>query len=387
MRRYGASLPVVVTSLTLQNLRNHVLSDVEFCDGTNVIFGPNGAGKTTILEALSLCALTKTFLPTSDAELVTRGADTYRVECSSISDTGSPYSVRVTAGTSVRKTISSSYGKNLKPKDIIGVIPIVILSPDDKSITFGAPADRRTFVDRLLSQCSQRYLEELMQLRRILKQRNALLAARAGFFDRSQFEVWTSRLVQTSAEITIRRRNFIRDFIPYFLDAYRTLSLGTEEVEIGYVPDLNVTSDVLATSTKEDLERLYAAHADKLDTDELRRQVTLWGPQKDDLEIRINGGRAREHASQGQHKSLLICLKNAEFEYLRATRNETPLLLLDDIFSELDELRTSRVFETVIASARQCFITTTEQERIRNSAVDARPVRSFFVRSGSIEQI
>ncbi|MFM7775311.1 MAG: DNA replication/repair protein RecF, partial [Candidatus Kapaibacterium sp.] len=250
---------MVAQTLTIQNLRNHVLSDMEFCDGTNIIFGPNGAGKTTILEALSLCALTKTFLPTSDAELVTRGADTYRVECTAVSDGASPYSVRVIAGTAARKTIGSSYGKNLKPKDIIGVIPIVILSPDDKSITFGAPADRRTFIDRLLSQCSQRYLEELMQLRRILKQRNTLLAARAGFFDRSQFEVWTSRLVQTSAEITVRRRNFIRDFIPYFLDAYRTLSLGTEEVDIAYTPDLPVSAATLATASKEEVERLFAA--------------------------------------------------------------------------------------------------------------------------------
>jgi DNA replication and repair protein RecF len=124
-----------------------------------------------------------------------------------------------------------------------------------------------------------------------------------------------------------------------------------------------------------------------VETEELRRTVTLWGPQKDDLDIRINSGRAREHASQGQHKSLLICLKNAEFEYLRTTRNETPVLVLDDIFSELDEMRTSRVFETVIASARQCFITTTEQERIRNSAVDSRPVRTYFVRDGIVESI
>jgi DNA replication and repair protein RecF len=378
---------VVVNSLTLRNLRNHVSSDCEFCDGTNVIFGPNGAGKTTILEALSLCSLTKTFLPTSDAEMVTRGASSYIAECSAVTDAGSPYTVRVTAGTTTRKSISSSYGKNLKPKDIIGVIPMVILSPDDKSITFGAPADRRVFIDRLLSQCSQRYLEELMQLRRILKQRNALLAARAGFFDRSQFEVWTSKLVQCGAEITIRRRNFLRDFSPYFLEAYRTLSLGTEDVEISYLPDLTLGSDEFLRATKEELERAYALQAERMDTDELRRQVTLWGPQKDDVDIRINGGRAREHASQGQHKSLLICLKNAEFEYLRSVRNETPLLLLDDIFSELDEMRTSRVFETVIAAARQCFITTTEQERIRNSAVDSRALRTFFVRSGTIECI
>jgi DNA replication and repair protein RecF len=243
------------------------------------------------------------------------------------------------------------------------------------------------FIDRLLSQCSQRYLEELMQLRRILKQRNALLAARAGFFDRSQFEVWTSKLIQCGAEITIRRRNFLRDFSPYFLEAYRTLSLGTEDVEISYLPDLSLGSDEFLRATKEDLERAYALQAERMDTDELRRQVTLWGPQKDDVDIRINGGRAREHASQGQHKSLLICLKNAEFEYLRSVRNETPLLLLDDIFSELDEMRTSRVFETVIAAARQCFITTTEQERIRNSAVDSRALRTFFVRSGTIECI
>ncbi len=378
---------MIIRSLILQQLRNHAHTSVEFCDGINVLHGSNGAGKTTILEALTLCAFTKTFLPSSDDELAGFGSEGYSISCTAQSDLGTAYKMSIQCPRAGRKIINSSLGNSLSPKDIVGEIPMIVLSPDFKAITFGSPQDRRAFIDRLLSQCSRRYYEDLNQLRRVLKQRNLLLSARGGYFDRAQFTVWTEQLIQTSTDITLRRRDFVRDFLPYFLDAYATLSPAKEHVGLQYLADAASLSNDIESADRTEIRALIEMRAKALEEEELRRQVSLWGPQKDDLDIRINAGRARECASQGQHKSLLICLKKAEFDFLAAQRSETPILLLDDVFSELDEQRTSRIFATVLTQARQSFITTTEPQRIQSSTELSKQMRFFRIEDGRVVDI
>ncbi len=378
---------MIIRTLRIQNLRNHAFSSVEFCDGINVLHGPNGAGKTTILEALTLCAFTKTFLPSSDDELTQHSAQGFAIGCEAETDHGSSYKISISAPRNEKRSISSGMGNNLSPKDVVGQIPMVVLSPDFKSITFGSPQDRRAFMDRLLAQCSSRYYDELTNLRRILKQRNLLLSARGGYFDRMQFSVWTEQLIQCATEISVRRRDFVKGFVPFFMDAYHTLSPDDEVVGVSYIADAANGAALDDQLSPNDITRLIRARAEALEEEECRRMLSLWGPQKDDLEIRINGGRARESASQGQHKSLLVCLKKAEFEYLREQREETPILLLDDVFSELDEARTSRIFATVLREARQSFITTTEAERLRSIAALPKHTRFFRLYKGQIDHV
>ena len=359
---------------------------LEFSPGLNILQGTNGAGKTTVLEALTMCAFTRTFLPTSDADLMRFGADESLVYAEAISDRDQPYRISVKLHTNSRKEIESNEGANLRPKDVIGRMPMVVLSPDFKNITFGSPADRRSFLDRLLSQCSARYLEDLSDLRRVLKQRNTLLSAKNGFLDRGILNAWTEQLIELSCDISIRRRDFIREFQPFCLDAYAMLTHSQEHITVQYEPDFTIESNELNALGRDQLRELLRKQADECVEEELRRGLTLWGPQKDDIDIRIHGARAREVASQGQHKSLLISLKKAEFEYLRAAKAEEPILLLDDIFSELDQHRTARVFDTVIAQAGQCFITTTEFERFRHDIGSAKQCRVFEVDKGSVQR-
>ncbi len=372
---------MILRSILLENLRNHEHSRVDFSTGINVFHGLNGAGKTTILEAVAIAGLSKTFLPTSDAGLIRAGADFYRISIAAVSDVEAPYKVVVRYLAGGRKAIGSSVGDNLTPKDIIGELPIVVLSPDFKDITFDAPQDRRRFVDALLAQASRRYAEEAINLKKILKQRNAVLfhAKSHQPFDAGLFAVLTEYLVQTGAEIIVRRAAFVREFAPIFREAYRTVAEGREEVAVEYLPDA-IDANEARNASKTRIIELLAAAAERCRHEELRRGVTLFGPQKDDVSIMVNGAAARDVASQGQHKSLLIGLKAAEFSYLRDIRGETPVALFDDIFSELDARRSANVLTMIRDSNAQTLITTTDKDR----AIFPAGAAYFGVDNGSI---
>lgn len=371
---------MLLRSIILENLRNHEHTSIEFGTGVNVFYGLNGAGKTTVLEAVAITGLSKTFLPTSDAGLIRHGADFYRICISAVSDLGAPYKATVQYRAGGRKNINSSYGDNLTPKDIIGELPIVVLSPDFKDITFGAPQDRRRFIDALLSQASKRYAEESINLKKILRQRNALLAQAKihTHFDSNLFAVLTEYLAQTGAEIISRRADFLQKFAPVFREAYRTIAEGEEEVNIIYQPDSINNAEL----DKGNIAQRLAETAETLRGEELRRGVTLFGPQKDDAAIIIGDAPARDAASQGQHKSLLIGLKAAEFMYLRDMRSETPMALFDDIFSELDARRSANVLEMIRDSKAQTFITTTDKDK----AIFPAGATYFYATGGKITQ-
>ena len=353
-----------VKSIIVEHLRNHEHSELICSPSLNIISGLNGAGKTTILEAISICGLSKTFLPGTDSDLIKHGEESYTVSLQAVSDLGIPYKVGVRYVDGQRKLINSSIGDRMNPKDILGELPLIILSPDFKEITFGAPDDRRRFMDALLSQAKYVYVESAINLKKIIKQRNALLQKAKMYGqkpDEALLDIMTDQMMDAGSTLASLRAQFINEFTPHFLEAYKKITDTDEQVGIVYLPD---TANSRTLITKEDFSESYMLAYRSLKEEEVRRGTTLFGPQKDDLEISINGGRARETASQGQHKSLLISIKWAEFTYLRDVRDETPVLLFDDIFSELDGNRTARVLQQVLDSGAQTFITTTEGEKL-----------------------
>ena len=353
-----------VKSINIEHLRNHAHSEVLCSPSLNIISGLNGTGKTTILEAISICGLSKTFLPGTDSDLIRRGEEAYTVALTAISDLGIPYKVGVRYVDGQRKLINTSIGDRMNPKDILGELPLIILSPDFKEITFGSPEDRRRFLDALLSQARQVYVEAAINLRRIIKQRNAMLTKSKMYGqkpDDTLLDVMTQQMIDAGSTLASMRAQFIEEFTPHFLLAYETMTEAKEHIAIQYLPD---SAQGQMLMKKEDFMESYMLAFKNIKDDEIRRGTTLFGPQKDDLMFTINGGRARETASQGQHKSLLISIKWAEFTYLRDVRNETPVLLFDDIFSELDGDRTAKVLQQVLDSGAQTFITTTEGEKL-----------------------
>lgn len=375
-----------IESMIIAGLRNHEFTELEFSKGINVLQGLNGAGKTTVLEAIALCSFSKSFLPVLDASLINVNSNGYSVNCSATSDLGMPYKLSIKYSQGVGKKISSSIGDNLLPKDIIGEMPLAVLSPDYKAITFGSPQDRRSFIDSILSQSGKKYIELILTMKKCLKQRNALLAAakKDYHFDYSVIEPWTNIFIDVSADIILRRYNFINEFKTFFAKSYLELVGDKEIVDISYRPN---SVDIGPASTKESIKNELFEVYSKIKIGEYKRGSSLFGPQKDDFPITINSGIAKETASQGQHKSLLISLKFAEFEFLKEYSNELPIILLDDIFSELDDERSEKALSLIRRANAQTFITVTNVDKIKDFIKNEDEFQIFFVNSGKCEYI
>ncbi len=380
---------MIINSLTLQNLRNHTFTEIKLGDKLNVIYGLNGSGKTTILEAISITSISKSFLPVSDATIINFNEQYFSILAKGTNDLLLPYFCGVKYNAGKRKIINNSYGDSLTPKDIIGEIPVIILSPDFKNITFGAPQDRRQFIDTILSQSSKAYMEDLFELKKCLKQRNNMLGKyqKEGVLDKMQFEIWTEMLIKTAAEIMYRRQLFIREFIPFFEQAYNEVSSGIEKVSLKYLPYHFPELNEKDIQNKEYFMEINRKIYDDLKFAELKRGLTLFGPQKDEIAININNSAAKETASQGQHKSLLISLKFAEFEFLKKIRNETPIILFDDIFSELDSSRSNHTLELILNKNAQSIITITENSYIKQIVPQKLNTKYFKVNSGIVEVV
>jgi DNA replication and repair protein RecF len=343
-----------IRRLQFTNIRNHAASRLEAAPAVNVLTGLNGAGKTSVLEAIALCTLTRSFVGTPDAALMRRGERDLESTLELTSDYGVPRRIEIRYEQGAGKTISVDGSQAASAAQVIGMAPTVVLAPDLKTITSGPPVERRRFIDLVISQAKRRYLQDLIDYRRLLRQRNVLLAnaRRTGRgVDRTLIEPWEQGLIERGAHIMLERTRFVDEFAPIFRDTAAAVADSNEEVELHYAPDA-----MMPQATFEDYRDLLWLRSQQVWPEEQRRGTTMFGPHRDDLRMAIDGGDARLSASQGQHKTLLIGLKIAEFHYLRGQTAETPAILLDDIFGDLDQERARRVYELARELA-QVFIT------------------------------
>jgi DNA replication and repair protein RecF len=349
---------MVIKSVTVAHLRCHEHSRIDCATDITVLAGPNGSGKTSMLEAISICAIGTTFVPVQDSSLIMSGRPACTASVEATSDVDIPYRVGVEIREGVRKKISSTHGSNITAKDLIGELPIVALSPDHKSITFGGPSERRSYLDRVMAQCSRRYRDLLYEHRRVLKHRNALLSRH----EWNELVVWSDKFIELGAEIIERRYQFLNELIPAVRDEYSIVSEKKELIDMNYQPD-GVPSEMIGTN-RTALADILREQWHRVADRERVRETTLFGPQKDEVEIVINERPVRDTASQGQHKSLLIALKLAECRKLLEQRNERPVVLFDDVFSELDFDRSAQVLNRILHLRMQSFITTTDGSRL-----------------------
>jgi len=355
-------------NLTISHFRNHSHTEIhDFASCINVISGQNGAGKTSILEALSVSALTKSFTDAPDNTLTQTGVQTFSIDAEFISDLGVTLHSEIdcAVGPPVKKNIYVNNDRLRRASDLIGRIPIVSLTPDDKVITGGSPEERRRFLSLVLSQASRLYLEDEIEFRKALRHRNSLLGE---FREKGtslpkaheQIAPWTEVIIERSSRIMSRRAKFVNEFTPFLLESYALVSDANETPSLKYAPMGFEQDAESAHQMRSFLEEEYA----RREFEELRRGMTLIGAHRDELIIMISPEReAKRFASQGQHKSLLVAMKLAEFNYLREASNETPILLLDDVFSELDAGRSKRLLALIVGGRfGQTFITSTTRE-------------------------
>ncbi len=368
-----------ISNALLRSFRNHNETAFEFGARVNVLLGENGQGKTNALEALSFLCLTKSFYASADTTVMQQQNTFFEIKSTLESDEGKEFMVRVIYDDMKKEKKFTINGAEVeKFSSVIGMFPVVILSPENNAITFGSPADRRKFIDMVISQSSKAYVEDSIEYRRIIRQRNTILSEAQGKDCSGDIAPWNEMLVQYGARIINKRNQFLNAFAPYIAQAYLDIVAEQETPKIEYAPTVNIRSD----STMEEITAALQLKLTKKKNDELRFQTTLVGPHRDEIIFSLNGMLLKHFASQGQHKTCLVALKVAEFFFLKERCSETPVFLMDDVFSELDEYRSKKLL-SLAESLGQIFITTTS-EKMFGGAEWNNERKKFFIRRGAL---
>jgi DNA replication and repair protein RecF len=365
---------MILRSLRLRSFRAHAETSLEFAPKVNLLYGPNGAGKTNVLEAVHYLCLTKSFTASTDRYAVREGAPYFEIEGTVEGVREKPIEVRIVYVPSEGKKVFINGAPLDRLTEIVGMLPVVVFSPEDYDLTAGGPSERRRFVNNILSQARPVYMDDLMKYRRARKQRNEVLRQYKGRRESPPSPVlkpWTEEIVSIGSRVIQQRHDFLHTFSGYLADAYRQIEAVAEKPSIEYdtiadVEDLREEPDAEPGNEPPPASREAVADAfrealDRKRDSEERRGTTLVGPQRDELVFRLDDLEVRRYGSQGQHRTFGMALKLAQFFYLRDRADTEPLLLLDDAFGKLDRQRTD-VFLRLLNSddVGQSLVTATQ---------------------------
>jgi DNA replication and repair protein RecF len=343
---------MLLSSISLKNIRKHTDTKIDFANKLNYIVGGNGVGKTTILEAIYYLCTTKSCITSSDSEAVKIGENSFSVQGNFSGTTSNNIQISYSFMENKKAYILSNKQVH-RFSDVIGKFPVVLLSPMDHSITQGYPAERRRFVDSVISQSSRTYLTLLIEYNKILKQRTFLLnrIRESDYRETRELEAWNEKLINTGVEIIKHRKEFVSEFETYVSTSYYKILLNKEEPGIQYL--------FLDGNCSENPEDCFKRLLDQKINDEIRRGTNLVGPHRDDFVFDINGKNLKIYGSQGQHKTFQTVLRFAEYFYLKDKTGISPLFLLDDVFGELDAERAAAI-SSYLSSVGQAMITLTD---------------------------
>jgi DNA replication and repair protein RecF len=358
---------MVLRSLFLRFFRAHAETTFELAPSINLIHGPNGVGKTNVLEAVHYLCLTKSFTASRDRYAVRKEAPYFELEGTFEGVRSSPTDVRLVYVPGEGKEVFVNGAKLDRLTDIVGMLPVVVFSPEDYDLTAGGPGERRRFLNNILSQARPVYMDDLMKYRRTRKQRNEVLRQYKNRPDEppaSVLKPWTEELVALGSRVICSRHAFLQTFREYLRDAYEKIEAVAERPTIEYetIGDLDPLRGEEGGLSTDAVAELFRSELDRKSGHEQQRGTTLVGPQRDELVFRLDDLEVRRYGSQGQHRTFAMALKLAQYFYLRDRGDHEPLLLLDDAFGKLDARRT-RVFLALLESdaVGQSIITATQR--------------------------
>ncbi|HEL9645523.1 TPA: DNA replication/repair protein RecF [Streptococcus suis] len=358
-------------SLHLQHFRNYEKLDIAFHKGLNIFLGQNAQGKTNILEAVYFLALTRSHRTRTDKDLIQFEQNHLGVEGVLERTKGTiPLDIYLTDKGRITKV---NHLKQSKLSDYIGHMNVILFAPEDLQLIKGAPALRRKFIDVELGQIKPIYLSDLSNYNHILKQRNAYLKT-AEEVDETFLSVLDQQLAEYGSKVIHHRLDFLKKLEHFGNKKVADLSNGKENLTLSYQSSITLTEDV-------NLVDIFLTHLSNTRKRDLFKKNTGIGPHRDDILFFINGVNAH-YGSQGQHRSLVLSLKLAEIELMKEVTREYPILLLDDVMSELDNSRQMKLLET-ISDTIQTFITTTSLDHLHNLPQD---LKIFHIEAGTIQE-
>lgn len=360
-----------LTGLVVEGFRNYRHLELEPGPGFHVLAGPNAQGKTSLIEAISLLSTTRLLRGMRDAEAIREGEDRFRVEGLVA---GGRTSLAITLERGGRKRALLNGVGLARAADLIGRLPSVCMSALDLPMVSGDPGDRRLFLDVELSQLYPAYLRALSLYKRALEQRNALLKqSQDRFTPDESFHAWEAQMATYGSSLREYRRRFVEELSPIASAAQSELGEG-EHLAIGYVQ-----RDEAVTAAEFEVALEQTRKVD------MARGNTGMGPHRDDLYFGIAGRDGRLYGSQGQQRSAVIAMKLGTLELMRDKLGEAPVLLLDDMLSDLDAGRRARLCGWVAHHAQQAFLTCTEASAAGDEILDRS--RVYRVQEGTLEAL
>ena len=359
---------MIVKSLELSNFRIYETLSLCFSKENNILYGDNAQGKTNVLEAIFLCATTKSHKGSKEKEMIRLGEEDSHIRMFVERD-------------SITHRLDMHLKKN-KPKgvaidgipikksaELFGIVNVVFFSPEDLSIIKDGPSERRRFIDMELCQLDRVYLHNLINYNKVLNQRNNLLKQigfNKGLLD--TIYVWNEQLVNYGTQIIKARSQFVQNINEIVVNLHQKLSDGREHLYIAYEP--NTSADEFATKLEKSLER------------DIALKVTNVGPQRDDLSFYVNDRDIRKFGSQGQQRTAALSLKLSEIELVKKITGDKPVLLLDDVLSELDRNRQNQLLDSI--ADIQIILTCTGVEEFVTKRMKTEKI--YKVTNGSVKE-
>ena len=358
---------MIIKSLELENFRNYDSLILNFDKGTNILYGDNAQGKTNVLEAIYVSATTKSHKGSKDKEIINFDKEEAHIR-TFLSKGDMDYRVDMHLRKSKSKGIAINGQKLKKAAELLGLLNVVFFSPEDLSIIKDGPSGRRSFVDMELCQLDKYYLYNLNQYNKIINQRNKLL--KDFYFNpdlKDTITVWDSQLVSYGKQMIEARIKFVDQLNVIIEQIHKNLSGGKENLKITYEPDV----------TCEDFEKKLSINMER----DIKLKFTSVGPHRDDFGFMVNDIDIRKFGSQGQQRTAALSLKLAEIELVKQITKDNPILLLDDVLSELDSNRQNYLLNSI--GDIQTIITCTGLDEFVNNRFEINKV--FKVTNGTIE--
>ena len=355
--------------IELKNFRNYENLKLEFNKNINIFIGDNAQGKTNILESIYVLAVTKSHRTSKDLYLLKENSLFTKIIGEVEEDIKNKYEVLINKE---GKRVSINDNPLKKVSNYLSNINAIMFCPDDLEIIKGSPLNRRSFFNVEISVFNNEYVRYLSDYNRLLKTRNEYLKENDKF-NKEYFDILTDKLIDLNIKIYLERKKFIEKINKYIVDIYKNIS-GKDNIKVYY--DSFIDDD-----DENNLKRQLQDKFDRLINNELFNKITLLGIHKDDFSIYIDNVKINNYGSQGQHRLAILCLKLAEIEIYRKEYNKKPILLLDDIFSELDKNKKENIIN-YIEKDLQVFITSTDLDNIDKKIVENSDI--FIVKKGNV---